>query len=105
MRPVRWVWLSFRHEHKLGNARADQLFARVKVELKDELKKEKRPPRSKDDYTISQLLAADLPEGVTRRGMGVAVYAEEDLLSISALQHLLFCPRQCALIHVERLMG
>lgn len=29
-------------------------------------------------------------------------YAEEDLLMISALQHLLFCPRQCALIHVEQ---
>jgi CRISPR-associated exonuclease Cas4 len=35
--------------------------------------------------------------------MGVDVYAEDDLLPISALQHLLFCPRQCALIHVERL--
>ena len=31
------------------------------------------------------------------------MFAEEDLLPISALQHLLFCPRQCALIHVERL--
>ena len=29
--------------------------------------------------------------------------AEDDLLPISALQHLLFCPRQCALIHVEQL--
>jgi CRISPR-associated exonuclease Cas4 len=29
--------------------------------------------------------------------------AESDLLPLSALQHLLFCPRQCALIHVERL--
>jgi CRISPR-associated exonuclease Cas4 len=29
-------------------------------------------------------------------------YNEEDLLMISALQHLLFCPRQCALIHVEQ---
>ena len=29
--------------------------------------------------------------------------AEEDLLPISALQHLLFCERQAALIHVERL--
>jgi CRISPR-associated exonuclease Cas4 len=29
--------------------------------------------------------------------------AEETLLPISALQHYLFCPRQCALIHVERL--
>ncbi|MGH7619485.1 MAG: CRISPR-associated protein Cas4 [Gemmatimonadaceae bacterium] len=31
------------------------------------------------------------------------IYAEEDLLPLSALQHLLFCERQCALIHVERL--
>ncbi|HZL37031.1 MAG TPA: CRISPR-associated protein Cas4 [Tepidisphaeraceae bacterium] len=31
------------------------------------------------------------------------MYPEDDLLPISALQHLLFCPRQCALIHVERL--
>jgi CRISPR-associated exonuclease Cas4 len=29
--------------------------------------------------------------------------AEDSLLPISALQHYLFCPRQCALIHVERL--
>ena len=29
------------------------------------------------------------------------MYSEADLLPISALQHLLFCPRQCALIHVE----
>ena len=28
---------------------------------------------------------------------------EDDLLPISALQHFVFCPRQCALIHVERL--
>ncbi|ATE60481.1 CRISPR-associated protein Cas4 [Thauera sinica] len=28
---------------------------------------------------------------------------EDDLLPISALQHYLYCPRQCALIHVERL--
>ena len=27
---------------------------------------------------------------------------EDDLLPISALEHLVFCPRQCALIHVER---
>lgn len=29
--------------------------------------------------------------------------AEDALIPISALQHYLFCPRQCALIHVERL--
>lgn len=28
-------------------------------------------------------------------------YTEEELLPISALQHLLFCERQCALIHLE----
>jgi CRISPR-associated exonuclease Cas4 len=28
---------------------------------------------------------------------------DADLLPLSALQHLLFCPRQCALIHVEQL--
>ena len=28
--------------------------------------------------------------------------SDEDLLPISALQHLAFCERQCALIHVER---
>lgn len=30
------------------------------------------------------------------------MYAETDLLPLSALQHLLYCPRQCALIHVEQ---
>jgi CRISPR-associated exonuclease Cas4 len=30
-------------------------------------------------------------------------YIEEDLIMISALQHLAFCPRQCALIHVEQM--
>lgn len=29
-------------------------------------------------------------------------YAEDDLLPLSALQHLVFCERQCALIHVEQ---
>lgn len=31
------------------------------------------------------------------------MYSEEQLLPISALQHLLFCERQCALIHIEQL--
>ncbi|MCU0597043.1 MAG: CRISPR-associated protein Cas4 [Desulfobacterota bacterium] len=30
------------------------------------------------------------------------MYNEEDLLPLSALQHLLFCERQCALIHLEQ---
>jgi len=28
-------------------------------------------------------------------------YTEDDFIQISALQHYVFCPRQCALIHVE----
>lgn len=28
--------------------------------------------------------------------------AEDELIPISALQHMLYCPRQCALIHIER---
>ena len=30
------------------------------------------------------------------------MHAEDDLLPLSALQHLLFCERQCALIHIEQ---
>jgi len=29
-------------------------------------------------------------------------YSEDDLLPLSALQHMAFCPRQCALIHLEQ---
>lgn len=29
-------------------------------------------------------------------------FAEDDLIMLSALQHFVFCPRQCALIHVEQ---
>lgn len=30
------------------------------------------------------------------------MFAEDELLPLSALQHLLFCERQCALIHIEQ---
>ncbi len=30
------------------------------------------------------------------------MYSETDLLSLSALQHYIYCPRQCALIHIEQ---
>ena len=30
-------------------------------------------------------------------------YSEDDLLMLSALQHILFCERQCALIHIEQI--
>ncbi|MEW6511648.1 MAG: CRISPR-associated protein Cas4 [Bacteroidota bacterium] len=29
------------------------------------------------------------------------MYAEDDFIQLSALQHYVFCPRQCGLIHVE----
>lgn len=30
------------------------------------------------------------------------IYAEDELIQLSALQHLVFCERQCALIHIEQ---
>lgn len=33
---------------------------------------------------------------------GLQGWAEEELVMISALQHYSYCPRQCALIHVEQ---
>jgi len=32
----------------------------------------------------------------------LSFHSEDDLVMISALQHYLFCPRQCALIHLEQ---
>jgi CRISPR-associated protein Csd2 len=61
MSPVRCF--AFRREKKTGNARADQLFAMVKAELKPELAAESKPPRSHRDYTIA--LEGNLPDGVT----------------------------------------
>lgn len=61
MSPVRCF--AFRHEKNTGNARADQLFAQLKAELRPELAAENRPPRSSHDYMIA--LEGDLPEGVT----------------------------------------
>jgi CRISPR-associated exonuclease Cas4 len=31
------------------------------------------------------------------------MYTEDELIQLSALQHLVFCERQCALIHIEQL--
>lgn len=33
----------------------------------------------------------------------MTIYAEDDLLPLSGLQHLAYCPRQFALIHIEQL--
>lgn len=37
------------------------------------------------------------------RGRADAVYSDDELLPISALQHMIFCDRQAALIHIERI--
>ena len=39
--------------------------------------------------------------GSEAEGAGIS-HAEADLLPLSGLQHLIFCERQCALIHLER---
>jgi len=62
MRPRHCV--AFKHESKLGNTRADQLFSRVGYRLRDKVVKENRPPRSFDDYELHAELD-DLPSGVT----------------------------------------
>jgi CRISPR-associated protein Csd2 len=62
MRPC--LCVAFRHESKLGGARADQLFARVRVALRPEVVTEKRPPRSFEDYNVV-VDQADLPAGVS----------------------------------------
>jgi len=33
------------------------------------------------------------------------MFYEDDLLAISALQHYVFCPRRCALVHLEQTWG
>ncbi len=33
----------------------------------------------------------------------MAIESPDDLIQLSSLQHFVFCPRQCALIHIEQL--
>lgn len=35
--------------------------------------------------------------------MTYKTYSEDDLVQLSALQHIIFCERQCALIHIEQI--
>jgi CRISPR-associated exonuclease Cas4 len=41
-------------------------------------------------------------EQSNRHSSPLALYNEDNLAMIFALQHYLFCPRQCALIHIEQ---
>ncbi len=58
------------------------------------------PPRRGVGWDLWPSPGGRLPP--TRREVH-GVYSDEDLLPLSALQHFLFCERQCALIHVEQL--
>jgi len=71
MRPVACV--AFRHESKLGNARADKLFSRVQCVAKPGVQPlaaeadgtvDGRPPRSFRDYDLT-VDEREVPEGVT----------------------------------------
>ena len=73
MRPVACV--AFKHDSMLGNARSDQLFARVKVAPKPGVQPlprevaagqspEGRPPRAFEDYELIVEEESGLPEGV-----------------------------------------
>lgn len=62
MNPV--ACIAFKHDSKLGNARADRLFKKVSCKLKPELEKESRPPRSFEDYKLS-VDDSNLPSGIT----------------------------------------
>ena len=55
--------IAFKHDSMLGNARADQLFARVKLALQPELAEQNRPARSFADYVLS-VDEKNLPAGV-----------------------------------------
>lgn len=62
MRPVRCI--AFKHESKLGNARSDQLFARVRIARKAAEADHAPPARAATDYDI-RVDESDLPSGVT----------------------------------------
>lgn len=70
MSPV--ACFAFKHDNALGNARADQLFARITCKPvdnvaanADDAAEGKRPPRSRADFVISVQGERDLPAGVT----------------------------------------
>lgn len=52
--------IAFKHDSKLGNARADQLFDRVTVQLNEQGK----PPRQFTDYSVT-VQQDQLPDGIT----------------------------------------
>jgi CRISPR-associated protein Csd2 len=61
MSPV--ACFAFRHDHAMGNARADELFSLVRCTPVAEVASATRPPRAKSDFNIT-LDDARLPKGV-----------------------------------------
>ncbi len=62
MNPV--ACIAFRHDHALGCARSDELFARVRCGVREDVAQSKSPPRGFDDFTLA-IDDKDLPAGVT----------------------------------------
>jgi CRISPR-associated protein Csd2 len=54
----------FKHENGLGNARSQDLFARINAKAIDEVATGERPARSGDDFKLFENVT-DLPEGVS----------------------------------------
>ena len=97
----------FRHESALGNAPAHKLFDLVQGQRRD-ARARPPPPAHSGDYrgdasTACRACRGDDALSFSEPWTQAAVGPEDDLIPLSALQHQLFCPRQCALIHVERL--
>ena len=63
------------------------------------VKGSRRVPPTRATHSDVQL-PEHMPSGAN---ISSGAEAWSDLLPLSALQHLLFCERQCALIHVERI--
>ena len=85
----------FKHDSELGCAPAYKLFDAVRVTRKDGV----IVPRSYADYTVT---VADVPAGRSALRKEIVMFAPEDCLMISGLQHFRFCRRQWALIHLEQ---
>ena len=47
-------------------------------------------------------MAATDREQLPRKPLDPPLYDEDDLVAISALSQFLYCPRRCALIHIEQ---
>lgn len=62
-----------------------------------------RPAFDVAETTEEERPRGSLPPIETYALFGVTMFTEDDLLMISSLQHLCFCERQFALIHVEQL--